>query len=292
MTQRDLAWLIFLAAIWGASFLFMRLAVPEFGAIPTAFMRMGVASLFLLPLLISQKSLQACRGSLHHLALIGLINFAIPFSLWAFAMQKLPAGMASILNASTPMWGALVAWLWLNDRLTRLQVLGLLAGFAGVAILALGKNGTGAVDSGLAIAAALVATLAYGISANYTKRYLAGVPPLAVAGGCQLFAALFLLPLAYWQWPAINPGALAWTSAIVLGVACTGIANVVYFRLIARAGPATAVSTTFMIPAFGMMWGALFLDEKITALMLAGCAVILAGTALVTGAWKLLLKRD
>lgn len=291
MSARDLAGLILLAAIWGASFLFLRLAVPEFGAFPTAFMRMSVASLFLLPVLLMQKSFAASRGHWRHLALIGLINFALPFSLWSYAMQSLPAGVASILNATTPLWGGLVAWAWLSDRPSRPQVVGLLLGFAGVAVLTAGKGGLGAVGSGLAMAAALLATLAYGFAANYTKRHLSGVPALVVAGGSQLCAVAFLLPLACWQWPQTTPGASAWISTILLGIACTGIANVLYFRLLRRIGPARAMSTTFMIPAFGMLWGALFLAEHITWLMLAGCAVILAGTALATGVWKLLFKQ-
>lgn len=181
--------------------------------------------MFLLPLLISQKSLQACRGNLHHLALIGLINFAIPFSLVGICHAKIAGRHGFDSECPQLRCGALVAWLWLKDRLSHLQVLGLLAGFAGVAILALGKNATGDMGSGLAVAAALFATLAYGISANYTKRYLAGVPPLAVA--VPVVCCAVSLPLAWWQWPAVNPGALAWTCAIVLGVACTGIANVV-----------------------------------------------------------------
>lgn len=289
MNVRDFASLCFLAAIWGASFLFLRLAAPEFGAFPMAFLRMGIASLLLLPLLLAQNTLSACRGRWRHLLLIGFLNFALPFTLWAFAMQSLPAGVASILNATSPLWGGLVAWLWLKDQPNLQRGLGLVLGFIGVAVLTAGKSGFGGGGGGLAILASLMATLAYGISANYTKQYLTGMPALAVAGGSQLCAVLFLLPFAIWQWPAHAVSAQAWWSALALGVACTGIANVIYFRLIARIGPARAISTTFLIPAFGMLWGVLFLAEHITALMLAGCLVILAGTALATGAWRLLL---
>lgn len=292
MKLRDLFALVCLAAIWGASFLFLHLAVPQFGAIPLAFVRMASASLFLLPLLLKHRSLHTARGHWRHLILIGFMNFALPFSLWAFAMQILPAGLASVLNATTPLWGSLIAALWLQDSPSRSQLIGLLLGFVGVAILAAGKDTMGSIGSVLAMLAALLATLAYGLSANYTKHYLGNIPSMTTAGVSQICASLWLLPLACWQWPAQAPHLDAWACVMALGILCTGIANLLYFGLIKQVGPAKAMTTTFMIPAFGILWGSTLLKEPISLTMLAGCMVILAGTLLATGAWRLFCRRN
>ncbi|MCB1957541.1 MAG: DMT family transporter [Rhodocyclaceae bacterium] len=283
MTRRDGFDLFLLAAIWGASFLFMRVAAPAFGPGPLIELRVGVAALVLLPFLVRHRQLSYLRSHLGPLAFIGLSNSALPFVLYAWALLALPAGFAAVANASAPLWAALVAWLWLHDRLERRAVVGLALGFAGVLVLSWRRLGFDDSGSGWAVLACLAATLSYGIAANYTKRHLTGVPPLAVAGASQLFAALMLLPLALIQWPAHMPGAGPWLAVIVLGVACTGLAYFLYFRLIERVGPARAISVTFLVPLFGMLWGVLFGDESVTANMLAGCAIILAGTALTHG---------
>jgi drug/metabolite transporter (DMT)-like permease len=172
---------------------------------------------------------------------------------------------------------------WLRDRLTPSRAAGLAVGFAGVAFLFWGRASFRAGGDGLAVVAALVATLSYGVAASYTKRRLAGVNTLAVAAGSQLAATAVLAPLAALLWPATPVGARTWAAVAALGVGCTAVAYVLYFRLIASVGPARAIAVTFLIPAFAMLWGALVLGEAVTLRALAGCAVILAGTALATG---------
>ncbi len=287
MTQRDRFELLLLAALWGASFLFMRVGAADFGPAPLVFLRVAGASLLLLPLLAGRGELGALRRHWRPIAVVGLLNTTLPFALYMTALLVLSAGLASIFNATAPLWGALIAWAWLGDRPTWLRGLGLAIGFAGVFGLGLDnaslKAGVHGVSPAMGIAACLLATLCYGVSVNYTKQRLAGVPPLAVAAGSQLAAALLTVLPALWWWPARQPGALAWAGAAALAFACTGLAYLLYFRLIARIGPARTIAVTFLIPAFAVLWGALFLGETLTPGMLTGCAVIVLGTALATG---------
>jgi len=291
MRATDLITLLALAALWGASFLFMRLGAGEFGAIALTALRVAGGALFLLPLVLLRGQGAALRTHWRPIVVVGAINSAVPYLMFSIAALAINAGLSAILNATAPLWGVLVGWLWLKDRLTPSRLLGVFIGFAGVVMLAWDKAsfkpGEHGVSAAAAIGACLLATLCYGIAANYTKRSLTGAPPLAVAAGSQAAAALMLALPAAGHWPATNPSALAWTSLGALAILCTGIALVLYFRLIAALGASRAITVTFLIPLFGLLWGALFLGEAVTAAMVAGCAVILVGTGLVTGVLKL-----
>jgi drug/metabolite transporter (DMT)-like permease len=288
MRPRDLAELLLLASIWGVSFLFMRVGVADFGPITMAGLRVAGAAAVLLPLLHWRGGLAPLRPHWKPIMVVGLTNSALPFAAFGFAAATIPAGLSSIFNAAAPLFGAAIAWGWLGERPSRLRLVGLAIGFAGVAGLAIAKSrpgagGTDALATALAIAACIAGTVAYGFSANYTRRALVGVPPLVVAAGSQLTATLWLALPAALLWPAVPPPAPAWVALALLAVLCTGLAYLMYFRLIAHVGPANAISVTFLIPAFAVGWGALVLGERVTPEMLAGCAVILAGTALATG---------
>ncbi len=287
MQRRDIAELLLLAALWGASFLFMRVGAADFGPAALVFLRVAGASLLLLPLLAWRGEVGALRAHWRPIALVGVVNTALPFALYMVALLVLSAGLASIFNATAPLWGALIAWAWLGERPTPLRGLGLALGFAGVLWLGIDNASLRAGDAGvspaLGIAACIAATACYGWTANYTKQRLTGVPPMAVAAGSQAFAALATLPTALWWWPATLPGPMAWAGAAALALACTGLAYLLYFRLIARVGPAKTITVTFLIPAFAVLWGAMFLGERLTPTMLGGCAVILLGTALSAG---------
>lgn len=287
MTRRDLADLFMLGALWGASFLFMRLGAAEFGPVALVFVRVAGAVLLLLPLLAWRGELGALRTHWRAIAAVGLVNSVLPFVLFAVAALVLTTALMSVFNATASIWGALVAWLWLGDRLDRSRWLGLAIGVLGVVGLSWGKAdfkpGDQGVSAALGIAACLLAAVLYGVGANLSRKHLAGVPPMAVAAGSQLAATLVLALPAWWWWPAVNPGAAAWLGAAALALGCTGAAYVLYFRLIAHAGAANAMSVTFLIPAFALLWGWLLLGERPTGTMLAGCAVILLGTALATG---------
>ena len=286
MKAFDIGELVLLAALWGASFLFMRLGAYEFGPIALAAVRVGLASAMLIPLLASRGGLGELRTHWKGLLIVGALNSAIPFALFSFAALSITAGLSSIVNATTPLWTAVVAFVWLRQGLTPLRVLGLVIGFAGVAFLAWDKASfkPGADHSGLwAVLACATATFCYGVAANATKRYLTGASALAVATGSQFAAALLLALPAAWLWPAAMPGTVAWSSAFGLAALCTALAYILYFRLMSRVGPTNAVSVTFLIPLFAILWGALFLHEAITAQMVAGGAIVLVGIALALG---------
>jgi len=283
MKQRDVIDLVVLAALWGASFLFTRIAAPAFGAFALAELRVAVAALMLLPLIAWRADFSELRRLPKQFLLLGAVNTAIPFALFAYAALSITAGLASILNAAAPLFVALIGWIWLRDRLSPLQLIGLGIGFAGVVWLSGAKAEFRPGGTGWAVVAGLVATLFYGLAANVTKRFFSGVRPLAVAAGSQTAAALWLAPGAVAFWPDTNPSPGDWAAGIALGLFCTGLAYLLYFRLLARVGPARAVTVTFLIPAFAMLWGALFLGEPITGTMIAGCAVIIGGTALASG---------
>lgn len=285
-----LAELVALAAIWGGSFLFMRLCGAEFGPAPLAALRAIGAAALLMPLLAWHGQLADLRRHWRAIAWVGVTNSALPFLCFAWAALAITAGLSSIFNATTPLWGAVIAWAWLGDRPDRRRVTGLAIGFVGVLWLAHDKAslkpGEHGVSSALAIAACLCATLLYGYSANFTKRHLTGVPPLAVAAGSQLSAAVVLAGPAWLLRPAAAPDAAAWSAALALALLCTGVAYLLYFRLIAHLGPANAISVTFLIPVFAVMWGGLFLHETLSPAMAAGCAVVVLGTSLATGFWR------
>lgn len=287
MKRADAVELTGLAAIWGASFLFMRMGAAEFGPVALAAVRVWGATLFLLPLLALRGQAGVLRAHWRPIFVVGITNSALPFLCFSYAALSITAGLSSIFNAATPLFGALIAWLWLRDTLTPARVAGLAIGFVGVLWLAWDKASfKPGASSGWAVLACLAATLLYGFSGSFTKRYLTGVAPLAVATGSQLSSALLLAVPALVWWPAAMPSLTAWSAAALLAVGCTGIAYILFFRLIAHIGPANALSVTFLIPVFAVLWGWLFLHEGLTPQMLAGCAVILLGTSLTTGVLK------
>lgn len=288
---------ILLAALWGASFLFMRLGAADFGPIPTAGLRVGLAALFLLPAFLIPKVWADFRRHTGPILFVGIFNSGVPFALFAFAVMHVSTGLTSILNATVPLSGAAVAWLWLGDRPGGSRLAGLAIGFAGVLMLVAGKSGLGATGQAagaspwiglLAMAAALAATLCYGFAASFTKRHLQGVHPLATATGSQIGATLALALPAWWWWPRAAPGQDAWAAIGAVALLCTAIAYILFFRIIDRAGPAKALTVTFLVPVFALAYGALFLGEHITGWMVFCGLVIMGGTALSTGlvSWR------
>jgi drug/metabolite transporter (DMT)-like permease len=279
--RRDAIDLVVLGAVWGAAFLLMRVAAPAFGPVALIAVRVVVAAVVL-------ASLQALRGGLTGLTarawpmlVVGALNTAVPFTLFAYAALSLPAGLSSTINASVPLFGAIIGWIWLRDRPTPVRLAGLGVGFTGVLVLAWPRLTSG--GDWRAVLAALTATSLYGLGAHVTPRWLKGVSALEISAGSQLASAALLVPLAVWQWPSAAPGALAWGSAIVLGLACTALAYILYFRLLARVGPTTAMTVTYLIPVFGVTWGALLLGERLSSTSIAGGLLVLAGVALTAG---------
>jgi drug/metabolite transporter (DMT)-like permease len=282
--------LVLLAAIWGGSFLLMQMGAAAFGPLATAFLRVLLAAALLLALLAWRRQLPVLRAHLRHALTVGSLNSGLPFALFGYALLSLPSGLTSILNATTPLWGALVAALWLGDRLSAPRVAGLLIGLGGVVILCWDRARSGTSGAALPVLACLGATLCYGIAASYTKRFLTGVPPLVTATGSQVGATLALaLPAALWAPPLTGPaapGLRAWLAVLAVAVLCTALAYVLYFRLIQNAGPQRALTVTFLVPAFGLAYGSVLAGEALTLRMLAGGLTVIAGTALSLGLFK------
>ena len=281
---------VLLAAIWGASFLFTRIGTIEFGVWATAGIRVLIATLFLLPILFLRGHSQSLREHWKLVLLAGLTNSAIPFVCFSFALQSITVGLSSLLNATVPLFGAVIAWAWLSDRPSGSRMLGLAIGFLGVAMLAWDKasfkSDASGLSSGWGVLACLFACLCYGISASFTKRFLGGLPSLVSSTGSQLGAALALLPLTIFYWPSQAVSMKAWGAVITLGVVCTGFAYILFFRLIERAGPAKALSVTFAIPVFAVLYGVILLGETVTPWMVGCGLVIVLGTTLSTGILK------
>jgi drug/metabolite transporter (DMT)-like permease len=273
-----LEWLV-LAAAWGASFLFARVAVPEFGAFPLVGVRLVVAALVLAVPVILAGHVHLLRERWKVFLLVGAINSAIPFTLFAWSLKSLSAGEASVLNATAALFAGLIAFAVLGERMSARRSAGLVVGFVGVILLVWHKlTFSGNI---IAIGAGLLAALLYGVASHVITRRLPGVPPILVSAGSLGFAALLQLPLAIAQAPSIMPSALAWLAAVTLGVICTAGAYLMYFRLVKNIGPTHAITVTYGIPAFGILWGNLFLHEPVSILTLVGGVVIVIGTAMV-----------
>ena len=290
MSAKNIIELVILAAIWGASFLFMRIAVPEFGAVALIEARVLIAGLVLLPFWWVRESVisrDAVKKHWPQIFVVGLLNSSIPFVLFAYSTLYITGGVAAVLNGTAPIWGAVVAWLWLKQRMELNGVVGLCVGFIGVVVLVSGELAVPTQGKALAIAAAAFAPVLYGISANYSNEKQSEVSALSIATFSQLAAALSLLPLLFWFMPPEVPSLNAWLALLALSVLCTSLAYLMYFRLLAEVGGTRAITVTFLIPLFGAVWGALFIDEKITLMMIIGMGTILLGTALVVGVLKL-----
>lgn len=274
--------LLLLAALWGGSFLFMRVAVPVLGPLPLIELRLALAALLLLPVLCWQGGLAQWRAHWWQITVSGIFLSALPFCLIAWATLTLPAGVASVLNATTPLMTALWALPLAGERLTLSRSGGLLLGLAGVVVLMLGRGAGFSADALLPLAAMLGATCCYGWSGHMTRRWLQGVPPLVITTGMLASGSLLLLPLAWWQWPAVSVGAGVWGAVIALALASTALAYLIFYRLIARLGATRASGVTYLVPVFGVLWGALLLGEAINAGMLLGAVLILAGVVLLS----------
>ncbi|MFP3676454.1 DMT family transporter [Pseudomonas sp. SIMBA_041] len=290
MNPVDILRMLSLAAIWGASFLFMRIIAPVIGTIPTAFFRVSIAATGLLVILALMRVSWDFRGKFKTVLLLGVINSGIPATLYSVAAQVLPAGYSAIFNATTPLMGVLIGGLFFSEKLTVSKIVGVALGLFGVAILT--RAGPVAFDMELLIGAlaCLLATTCYGFAGFLARRWLdhqGGLDSRLSALGSMLGATLFLLPLFGYsvitQPPVSWGGWSVWLSLLGLGLGCTAFAYILYFRLLSSIGPVKSMTVTFMIPPFGVLWGALFLDEPLSM-------AHLYGGMLIAGALWLVLK--
>jgi len=269
--------LTLLGAVWGGSFLFMRVAAADFGPIPLVAARLALGALILMPFFWQARA-RFTPAVWLRVAGIALINSVLPFVLFAWGAERAPAGISAITNAMTVMFAALVAFLFYGEQIGPRRWIGLVAGFVGVAILASGRI-AGANVGGAALAGT-AAALCYGLGINFVRHYLSGFPAGAIAAANLAAGALMLSPFAIYTWPHHPIPPTSWLSAVLLGVLCTGIAFVFYYRLIVRIGAPRTATVTYLIPLFGVIWAWLLLDEGVTLSMMLAGALILAGVAL------------
>src|SRR5438046_5931906 len=288
----DLARLLLLAGLWGGSFAFIRVAAPALGALWLAFARVALAFAALFVLALARRAVPPFLAHWRAYTVIGVVNSALPFALFSFAEQYIGASTAAILNATSPFFGAAVAAMWLKDALTLSKLAGMGLGLAGVVLLvgwqAEPLTGTMLVASLVCLAAAFC----YGVASVYAKRHMSGVPSAATALYSQLTAAIVLAPALLLVPLPSPPTPLVIANVLALALGSTALAYLLYFRLIATIGPARALTVTFLIPLFGVLWGYLFLGEPFAANTVSGCALIVVGTWIAAGIGPRLVRTN
>ncbi|MEI7446960.1 MAG: DMT family transporter [Burkholderiales bacterium] len=291
MRPAHVAQLLLLSLLWGGAYLFMRSSAPAFGALPMIFLRMALACLLVLgPLALWRGAFGSIRRHAGPIAVNGLLFTALPFIGLGWSALSISAGMLAVLQSSAPIFAAIVGALWLREPIGPTRIAGLVVGIAGVALLVWDK--VSLTDAaGLAVLVTLAVTMMWGVSSNYARTKLAGIEPLALTTGSLGIAAIALAPLAWLTWPQADPGPRAWAEVVFLGAASSGLGFLLYFRLLRAIGAVRATSVTFLNPVVAMASAAVYLGEPVTPRMLAGCAVILAGTALTLGLVRLPRRR-
>lgn len=282
MNAKNFSQLLLLAAIWGSGFLFMRIAAPALGPGLLVEFRVLLAALVLCFIALLLRRRLDIRKHWRHYLMVGALNSALPWFLFAYAAQTLSASMMSILNSTAPFWAAILGFFLLGERISRRAIAGLLLGVCGVGVLVGLDFSASSEETLLPIAAILLATLSYAFITVYTRK-AATVPAFANAHGSMWAASLVALPVAFMAPVPVALSGLTLFSVAMLGVVCTAFALLLYFRLLAEVGGAQALSVTFLIPVFGIFWGSVFLDEAITLNTIAGTALVLSGTMLLTG---------
>lgn len=282
MSAANLLRLIALAAIWGGSFLFMRMGAPVLGPVVLIEFRVGLAAAFLLLVSLVLHKRMYLKELWRHYFVIGLFNSALPFLLFGIAATTLSASLLSILNATSPIWGALIGAVWERQGLPGKKLAGLALGIIGVSVLVGLDKISLQPGAGVAIICALGAAFSYGIATTYAKS-AKKVDPFSNAHGSMWAATLIILPAVPFFPSHATPSMAITLAVLALGVVCSGIAYLLYFRLIADLGATSALTVTFLIPVFGILWGHMVLGEPVSWHTGLGAAVVIAGTALVTG---------
>jgi drug/metabolite transporter (DMT)-like permease len=277
----DLAALLALAAIWGGSFIFMRFLSPILGPVTTTGARVLIAGLVLWALYAATGFKLQWRRNWKRYLVLGVLNSGLPFLLYSFAALHIPASLSVVLNSLAPMFGAVFSAVWLAEPLTLRKLAGLALGIMGVALVSSLDRVSGSPLALAGVAACVLATICYGLSAVYIRKRAMDVKPRALAGGSQLLAGVLFLPLAAALPPRAVPSVQVIAVTVAFAVLCSAVAYLLYYRLVARVGPTRALTVTLLMPAFGMLWGLLILGERITWMRVLGAAVIVAGTYLV-----------
>jgi drug/metabolite transporter (DMT)-like permease len=287
MGIRNASLLVLLGAIWGGSFVLIRLAAPDMGVIAMTSARVFMSALVMAAIVYARNGYGLLFRHARHVFILGLLNTAVPFCLMSWATVELNVNVASILNATVPVWAMLIGIFWIKTKPDALRLLGVIVALAGVVVLVSGKPGFVFSAAFLPTASALASTFLYALSSHYTHRYLPGVDPVILTAGSLMAAAAALFPLGWFFWPDHDVATLSWLCVIALALVATVFAYFIYFRVLHAAGPERAVLVTYLIPVFAGIWGYLFLGQYITAQMALGGLVVIAGTGLASGLFSL-----
>lgn len=286
MSVADLAKLVFLSAIWGGSFIFLRISVPEVGPLLTATLRTVLAALALVAFALATRVRMDWSANIRPYALVALSAVVIPFSCFSFAALHLPASHSAVLNATAPLFGAVFSTIWLAERMTLQKLAGLLMGILGVAVLVGAGTLSLTLTTGLAVAACLLAAACYALSSIVVKKTgrPGGIHPIAMAAGSLAAGGIIMLPVVPFSLPAAMPSMTALVCVAAMALLSSGLAQALFIPLIVKVGPTRAMSVSFLIPLFSMLWASLFLREPIGLSTLAGGAIVLVAMGLVLSA--------
>ena len=291
MRSADLARLVALAAMWGASYLFMRYAVASMGPALLIELRVAIAGAALLAFVTLTGGTLGWRRHWRAFLFVGAVGLALPFVLIAEALTVIDASTAAILNALSPLFASIVAALWIRDPITPAKAAGIALCLAGTAVLVGWTPQPMTSRELLAASLSVLATALYGYTIVFTKVHLKEARPMGTAAGTLLVAAAVMLPFTPVTRDFAAIPAMAWLAMLGLALVSTTVAFIFYYRLIADVGPVKAITVTLLVPIFGMLWGVVFLGEPLTAGRLAGCAIILAGCSLILGLVRLPYRR-
>lgn len=269
--------------MWGASYLFMRYAVPHVGAVLMIELRVTIAGLALAALVYATGGAIGWRRHWRAYLFVGAIGLALPFVLIAQALKAIDASTAAILNALAPLWASIVAAIWIREPITPAKATGIALCLAGTAVLVGWTPTPMSARELLAASLSIAATMLYGYTIVFTKVHLREARPMATSAATMLFAAVALVPFTPLDRDLSNVPGMAWLAVVGLALVSTTVAFIFYYRLIADVGPVKAITVTLLVPIFGMLWGVLFLGEPLTLGRVAGCAIILAGCSLILG---------
>lgn len=289
MNKRSIVEIFILAALWGGSFICVRIAVPQFGATALIFTRVFIATLVLIPFALQANSLRQIRTAVLPILLMSFFMVAAPYTLFAYASYSLEVGVMVVINATSPIWTILISSKLNHYRITKSQCIGLIISLLGVCIIVwdkLGVKNDGA-SAFLAICACIVAAFCYGIGSSVGKHFLHGVSSFTITYGSMVFASILLLGPAVWNMPTTMPNLNSWIAAFILGSACTAVASLLFFRLTKEIGAERAITVTYLQPIFGAVWGALILHEFTSVSIILSGIIVLLATALSTKLWEL-----
>lgn len=282
MNKKQFFLLVIISALWGSSFIFMRVLSPIFGPILTASFRLIIGSLFLYIYFIYTKRKVEWKRDFKWLLIVGVLNSAVPFTLFGFAALYIPASLSVILNSTSPMFGMIFGFMILNDKFSVIKVIGLLCGTMGVVVLSNIFSNESESIMILSILACVLASAFYGLSGAIIKKYAYDIDSKELTLGSMLIAGIILLPIGLFT---SSIGVVTINTVILLivfGVFCTTVTYLIYFDLIKQIGPVKALMTTYLMPVFGILWGVLFLKEEVSVNLGIGLVIIFMGIYLVT----------